>query len=433
MNLIEWLVPPPARGKPEWRGRHVGVAKALLTISATVIILLLLFLLVRPAPTLAEILLFAAAIVIPVLGALLIRRTGRIVHGLVLTNIAGVLLVTLWAYLTGGIQSVAIPWLLANLALLSAFGNMFVLIVTGSVLSAAVLMLYALTERGALPASFVPPAAQPVLLLLALLSSIAAIVFAATIVMRERVRAKARLRAARDVAEQASRAKSVFLSSMSHELRTPLSAVIGFAEVLKLDQAEPLSPAQASHVEHILNAGDHLLGLVNQVIEMSRIEAGDVELQIESVRVNEVIASALAMVELPASKRGIVIDSQLRVGAGLLVRADATRLKQVLLNLLSNAVKYNRENGKLGITVRQAENNRARIAVSDTGAGIAENRRGQLFQSFARLGEESGRIQGTGLGLTIAKRLTELMGGGIGFDSEHGVGSTFWIELPLAH
>ena len=432
MNLIEWLVPPRARGKPEWHGRHVGVAKALLAISATVIVLLILFLLVRPVPTLAEILLFAAAIVIPVLGALLIRATGRIVHGLVLTNIAGVLLVTLWAYLTGGIQSVAIPWLLANLALLSAFGNMFVLTVAGSVLTAAVVMLYALTERGALPASFVPPAAQPVLLLLALLSSITAIVFAATIVMRERVRAKARLRAARDVAEQASRAKSVFLSSMSHELRTPLSAVIGFAEVLKLDRDAPLSPAQASHVEHILNAGDHLLGLVNQVIEMSRIEGGDVELQIESVRVTEVIASALAMVELPASKRGIAIDSQLRDGAGLLVRADATRLKQVLLNLLSNAVKYNRDNGRVGIAVQQTENNRVRIAVTDTGAGIAENRRAHLFQSFARLGEEAGRIQGTGLGLTIAKRLTELMDGSIGYDSAGGVGSTFWIELPLA-
>ena len=432
MNLIEWLVPLQARGKPEWHGRHAGVAKALLAISATVIVLLVLFLLVRPVPTLAEILLFAAAIVIPVLGALLIRATGRIVHGLVLTNIAGVLLVTLWAYLTGGIQSVAIPWLLANLALLSAFGNMFVLTVTGSVLTAAVVMLYVLTERGALPASFVPPSAQPVLLLLALLSSITAIVFAATIVMRERVRAKARLRAARDVAEQASRAKSVFLSSMSHELRTPLSAVIGFAEVLKLDRDEPLSPAQASHVEHILNAGDHLLGLVNQVIEMSRIEAGDVELQIESVRVTEVIASALAMVELPASKRGIAIDSRLRDGAGLLVRADATRLKQVLLNLLSNAVKYNRDNGRVSIAVQPMGNNRVRIAVSDTGAGIAEDRRVHLFQSFARLGEEAGRIQGTGLGLTIAKRLTELMGGGIGYDSAEGVGSTFWIELPLA-
>ena len=165
---------------------------------------------------------------------------------------------------------------------------------------------------------------------------------------------------------------------------------------------------------------------------MSRIEAGDVELQIESVRVTEVIASALAMVELPASKRGIAIDSRLRDCAGLLVRADATRLKQVLLNLLSNAVKYNRDNGRVSIAVQPMGNNRVRIAVSDTGAGIAEDRRVHLFQSFARLGEEAGRIQGTGLGLTIAKRLTELMGGGIGYDSAEGVGSTFWIELPLA-
>ena len=428
--MFDWFVPPAARGNPKWHDRHVAVAKSLLSISLTVLGLLAAYLTVRNRPTTAEMALFAAGIVIPVLGTLLIRVTGRILHGLVLTNLAGILLVSLWAYLTGGILSAVVPWLLANFALLSTFGNLPVLTVAGSVLAAAVLLLYFATARHWLPASIVPDALLPEITLLAMLSSVALVVFAAAMVLRERANTKVRLREARDIAERASRAKSVFLSSVSHELRTPLSAVIGFAEVLKHDQADPLSQIQGTHVDHILTAGDHLLGLVNQMIEMSRIEAGEVDLRIENIRLGEIIGESVAMVDLAAAKRGIAIDNQFRDSAGMLVRADATRLRQVLINLLSNAVKYNLEGGRITVSVQQVEHTFVRIAVTDTGKGIAAARHGELFQSFARLGYESGPTQGSGLGLVISKRLIEMMDGRIGFDSAEGAGSTFWVELP---
>ena len=428
--MFDWFVPPAARGNPKWHDRHVAVAKSLLSISLTVLGLLAAYLTVRNRPTTAEMALFAAGIVIPVLGTLLIRVTGRILHGLVLTNLAGILLVSLWAYLTGGILSAVVPWLLANFALLSTFGNLPVLTVAGSVLAAAVLLLYFATARHWLPASIVPDALLPEITLLAMLSSVALVVFTAAMVLRERANTKVRLREARDIAERASRAKSVFLSSVSHELRTPLSAVIGFAEVLKHDQADPLSHIQGTHVDHILTAGDHLLGLVNQMIEMSRIEAGEVDLRIENIRLGEIIGESVAMVDLAAAKRGIAIDNQFRDSAGLLVRADATRLRQVLINLLSNAVKYNLEGGRISVSVRLVEHTFVRIAVTDTGKGIAAARHGELFQSFARLGYESGPTQGSGLGLVISKRLIEMMDGRIGFDSAEGAGSTFWVELP---
>ena len=432
MNFLDWFVPPAVRADPVRAGRHRGIVKALLAISLTVVVLFIFYLLVRSAPGAVELALFGTCFIVPVLGALLIRATGRIMHGLVLTNLAGILLVWLWAYLTGGILSVAVPWLLAILALLVTFGNIVLLGVAGGAAGVAIVVLYGLTIRGWVPSSLVPPALTHELMLLSMLSSVAVLLIAAAFVMREREAVKTRLRAARDAAEEANRVKSVFLSSMSHELRTPLATVIGFAEVLKLDEADKLTQSQAGHVERILTAGDHLLALVNQIIDMSRIEAGEVELRIEQVRVAEIVASSVAMVELAASKRGIAIVNRALAGAGFLVQADATRFRQVVLNLLSNALKYNCENGSVTIDARPADPGYMRISVADTGRGIAEGRRHELFQSFARLGEESGQVPGTGLGLAISRRLIEMMQGRIGVDSVEGEGSVFWVELPLA-
>ena len=431
MSLLDWFVPPESRADPARASRYRGVIKSLLAISVTVAVLLLFYLLVRSAPTIVELLLFATGIVIPVLGALLIRGSGRIIYGLVLTNLAGVLLVGLWAYLTGGILSPAMPWFLANLALLATFGNMLLLSVSAGALVVVIVPLYYASIRGWLPPSLVPPALAHEIMLLAMLSAVIAVVFAAASVMRERTAVKARLRAARDVAESANRAKSAFLSSVSHELRTPLATVIGFAEVLKFDDKAPLSRDQVAHVDHILIAGDHLLALVNQVIEMSRIEAGEVDLRFEDVRVAEVLNASLAMVQLAAAERGISITNRAHESAGLIVRADPTRLKQVILNLLSNALKFNRENGSVTVEARRTGSGMVRIGVADTGQGIPAARQNELFQSFARLGVESGRIPGGGLGLAISRRLVEMMHGRIGCESTEGEGSTFWVELPL--
>ena len=432
MTLLDWFVPSGARADPARESRYRGVIKSLLAISVTVAVLLLFYLLVRSAPTRSELLLFATCIVVPVLGALLIRGSGRIIYGLVLTNLAGVFLVGLWAYLTGGILSPAMPWFLANLALLATFGNMLLLSVAGGALGVVVVSLYCASIRGWLPPSLVPSGLAHEIMLLAMLSSVIAVVFAAASVMRERAAVKARLRAARDVAESANRAKSVFLSSVSHELRTPLATVIGFAEVLKFDDKAPLSAGQVAHIDHILIAGDHLLALVNQVIEMSRIEAGEVDLRFEDVRVAEILNASLSMVALAATERGITINNRAHESAGVIVRADPTRLKQVILNLLSNALKFNRDNGSVSIEARRTDSGMVRISVADTGQGIPADRQHELFQSFARLGVESGRIPGGGLGLAISRRLVEMMHGRIGCDSVEGEGSTFWVELPLA-
>lgn len=432
MSMLDALVPPAARAEPARAARHREIAVAMLWVAAGVLAVLLLYIGVRGRPSAVEVALFAACAAAPLLGALLIRLRGRILEGLLFSTLAGIAAIVFLVHLTGGILSPMLPWLLATLAMIVTFGNQRVMSLAALAVGLAVVLLYGATIRGWIPDNLVPPSLDHELALLTLLSSTAMVVVAGVYVMRERATARERLRAARDAAEAANRAKSTFLSSVSHELRTPLATVIGFAEVLKYDQKAPPTPAQAEHLAHILTAGDHLLALVNQIIEMSRIDAGDVELRIEDVRVGEVAASALAMVELAARERGIAIEDSTRRRTGVLVRADATRLRQVLLNLLSNALKYNRDGGRVTLDTQMVDGGWLRIAISDTGPGIAPARRQELFGAFARLGAESGRVQGAGLGLAISKRLVEMMAGRIGCDSVEGEGSTFWVDLPVA-
>ncbi|MCM8613854.1 MAG: bacteriohemerythrin [Candidatus Accumulibacter sp.] len=244
-------------------------------------------------------------------------------------------------------------------------------------------------------------------------------------------RRTAELSLAKDAAESANRAKSEFLSSMSHELRTPMNAIIGFAQMLEYDGE--LSTDQQDSVHEILKASRHLLDLINEVLDLARIESGRVDLSLETTDVAAVVDDCRHLIEPLALARGIGLT--IDVPAAAAVCADRVRLKQAILNLLSNAIKYNRENGSIHLRIeelRTAAGLRQRISVTDSGVGIAAARLADVFQPFTRLqGEESG-IEGTGIGLTITKRLVELMGGEIGAESEPGLGSRFWIELPAA-
>ena len=236
---------------------------------------------------------------------------------------------------------------------------------------------------------------------------------------------------AREAAEGANRAKSEFLSRMSHELRTPLNAMLGFAQLLEVDLAHPLAAAQRPWVGQIQSAGWHLLEMINDVLDLSRIESGTVRLAIERLDLGELIPGSVALVAPAAAVRGVRVDQALDSDA-LSVLGDPTRVKQILTNLLSNAVKYNVEGGRIRVQTWKVVDDSVEIAVSDTGLGMTEDQIDSLWQPFNRLGRERGSQEGTGIGLVIARRLVELMGGSIRVSSIPGEGSTFRIRLPSA-
>jgi PAS domain S-box-containing protein len=230
---------------------------------------------------------------------------------------------------------------------------------------------------------------------------------------------------ARDEAERANRAKSNFLASMSHELRTPLNSILGFAQIMKYDATLP--QAHMDNVQEILGAGHYLLQLINEILDLAKIESGRTALAMEPVEVGTVVHECLHLVAGAADTRHIALAYEPLPGAAL--RADRTRLRQVLLNLLSNAIKYNAVGGSVRVQLQEATPGCLRVVVQDTGAGIAAERLGELFLPFSRLGAEGSGIEGTGIGLSIARRLAEMMGGTVGVESTVGVGSRFWIEL----
>jgi CheY-like chemotaxis protein len=217
---------------------------------------------------------------------------------------------------------------------------------------------------------------------------------------------------------------------MSHELRSPLNAILGFAQLM--ESAVPLPTAsQSARIAQILQAGWHLLKLINEILDLAVIESGQVSLSMESVSLAEVLSECQSMMDPQAQQRGIQMTFP-KLANPIFVSAEATRLKQIVINLLSNAIKYNKEKGTVIVTCTMSAPERIRISVKDTGAGLPPEQLAQLFQPFNRLGQEAGGVAGTGIGLVVTKRLAELMGGGLGVESTAGAGSVFWFELNSA-
>jgi signal transduction histidine kinase/ActR/RegA family two-component response regulator len=251
--------------------------------------------------------------------------------------------------------------------------------------------------------------------------------------LRQRERAEAAAETARAEAERANRAKSEFLSRMSHELRTPLNAILGFGQLLSMRE---LDDADKERVDQILKGGQHLLALINEVLDIARIESGKLALSLEPVQISDIVRDALDLVRPLANEQGIAIrvDS---VNDHEFVTADRQRLSQVMLNLLSNAIKYNRPGGSVAIVVHRTDGDTVAVEISDTGVGMSASELRRLFRPFERLGADEAQVAGTGLGLVLSKGLVEAMGGRLSVESELGTGSTFRIELaattsPLA-
>jgi PAS domain S-box-containing protein len=247
----------------------------------------------------------------------------------------------------------------------------------------------------------------------------------------ERRQIERALRSAKIEADKANLAKSDFLSRMSHELRTPMNAILGFGQLLQLDPSEKMSSIQSDRMDEILKAGRHLLDLINEILDLSRIEAGGTSLSLEPVKIINTLKDVLPLVQPMAEENGVRIINKIPASCDITVYVDATRVKQVFINLISNAIKYNKKNGTVTLELENAGEQSVKIHFRDNGLGISKEEQANIFDPFNRLGAENSVIEGTGIGLSITKQLIELMNGSITLSSTKDVGSCFTIELPL--
>lgn len=256
------------------------------------------------------------------------------------------------------------------------------------------------------------------------------IIVVLVLTVQHRRRAEAELREAMEEAAQANAAKTEFLSNMSHELRTPLNSIIGFGQIIEMTPDTLKPETLKEYASHITNGGQHLLELINEVLDLAKVEAGHQDLSIESFDPAEAITGALNMIRSAADKRGVTVDAFDGLKGAYAISADRKRFQQVMLNILSNAVKYNRDGGRVTLTAERRKGGSVRFTVVDTGKGVPAKCIDGLFEPFERLGEQYGEVEGTGIGLTISKKMIEMMGGEIGVESVVGHGSAFWVELP---
>lgn len=247
----------------------------------------------------------------------------------------------------------------------------------------------------------------------------------------ETTKAQEALTHAKECAETANKSKTKFLNSISHEIRTPLNAIMGFAQLFEMGDAK-LAPAHRDYLKHILSSGNHLLALINEILDLAQIESGSLKLSLEYIAVQTVMDEALAMVDPLARKHKVTLRNPTKASAAVSIKADRVRLKQALVNLLTNAVKYNRKGGMVTCEIMEGRPGHLAFVVTDTGVGIPDDKQDSIFEPFNRLGREALDIEGTGIGLSVTKTVVDAMGGEVSFTSQVGIGSRFTLEFPLS-
>ena len=236
---------------------------------------------------------------------------------------------------------------------------------------------------------------------------------------------------AKERAEAANRAKSDFLSHMSHELRTPLNAILGYAELMESDPNTLLNEDQAENIDEILRAGRHLFSLIEEILDLSSIEAGKLSIETDGVSLNRLVSESLSMVGERARRCGIELHNDIKIDPTIMLRTDERRLRQILMNLLTNAIKYNKDKGSVCLNARLLDKQYIRLMVSDTGQGIPQTDLELIFQPFERSIQKHSQIEGSGIGLPLCQKLAEAMGCTMGVRSELDKGSEFWIDVPV--
>ncbi len=432
MRFPQWFSPPGIERTSPLGRRSIGVARGFLTISLTAAVCSGFYLVLREDATIAEIVIILVGFTIPLIGAFAIRSGFSLNMIVIAVNLGGVVSLTAFVAITGGLSSPVTPFYLVFFVYLSTYGSRQLArwAIIGTVLCLA--FLYWIGATGLLPVSVLLPGQIVDLQAISLLTTIVLINISINTITGYWQKSRRRLVKLLKEANMANLAKSEFLSSMSHELRTPLNAVLGFAQLLQLNSKEPLTEKQQHAVDHIIKSGQRLLELINNVLDLVKIEEGKLELTIQAVNPTAVVDDCLIVAQSMAEQQSISVVTGATVKDLPNINADLTGLKQVLLNLLSNAVKYNRDAGTVTVDAEKTSAGMLRISVSDSGPGIAKKDHAKVFEPFDRIGREALNIEGTGIGLVISKRLMIAMGGVIGFESDIGKGSTFWIELPLA-